>query len=137
MALTAQINESKFGVGDTVRVYQRIVETEGKERTQIFEGIVIGIKGHGKGKSFTVRRIGAQKIGIEQIFPINSPNIQKVEVAREGVRGVSRSKLYFIRDKNPREIEKIYSRARVRIESEKTKPKKSQPKKIKTSKAKK
>lgn len=120
MALIAQLNESKFGVGDLVRVHQAIKEGE-KERIQVFEGIVIGIKGKGTGKSFTVRRIGTQKIGIEQIFPINSPNIKRVEVKREGTKGVASSKLYYIRNKNPREIEKIYSRARRRAESVKPK----------------
>lgn len=112
MALQAVHNDSKFGVGDVVRVHQKIKEAEDKFRTQIFEGIVLGIKGHENRKTFTVRRIGAQKIGIEQIFPITSPNIEKIEVVREGLPGVQHSKLYYIRDKSTREIEKIYSRAK-------------------------
>lgn len=127
MALTAQTNDSSFGVGDVVRVHHAIKEGD-KQRVQVFEGIVIAIKGKTAGKSFTVRRIGAQKIGIEQIFPLNSPHIKKVEVVREGTKGVASSKLYYIRHKNPREIEKIYSRARRRTESDKPKKEKAKPK---------
>jgi len=136
MALTTTIKETSFGVGDTVRVHQTIKEGD-KQRVQVFEGIVIGIKGHGQGKSFTVRRIGAQKVGIEQIFPVSSPNIEKVEIKREGTKGVAASKLYYIRDKNPKEIEKIYSRARRRLESEKTQKAESKTKKPKAKKSKK
>lgn len=109
MALQAIHNDSKFGVGDTVRVHQKISEG-GKSRVAIFEGMVIGIKGSAQNRSFTVRRIGAQKIGIEQIFPLVSPNIEKIEVKRHGTSGVHQAKLYYTRDKAKREIEKIYSR---------------------------
>lgn len=115
MALTTIHKETTFGVGDTVRVYQFIQgksEEEKGSRTQIFEGMVIGIQGSGMGKSFVVRRIGEQKIGIEQIFPLHSPIIDKVEVVRTGLKGTRHAKLYFTRDKSPREIEKIYSRAK-------------------------
>lgn len=114
MALTATIKETKFGVGDVVRVHQTVSDSKGgeeKKRTQVFEGTVIGIKGHGAGKSFTVRRIGTQKVGIEQIYPVMSPIIEKIEVAREGLRGSRHAKLYYTRDKSKREIEKIYTRA--------------------------
>lgn len=113
MALTATHNETTFGVGDTVRVLQKIKEGE-KTRNFAFEGMVIGIKGSQENKTFVVRRIGAQKIGIEQIFPLNAPTIEKIEVKRAGLRGVRHAKLYFTRDKSKREIEKIYSRAKRR-----------------------
>jgi len=109
MALFLEHNGSKFGVGDVVRVHQKA-----GDRVQVFEGTVIKAGGRGNGKSFTVRRIGAQKVGIEMIFALNSPAVEKVEVARGGVRGVRRAKLYNIRDKSRKEIEKIYSRARKR-----------------------
>jgi ribosomal protein L19 len=83
-------------------------------RTQAFEGTVIGIRGQGLGKSFIVRRIGANNIGIEQIFPISAPVIDSVEVVRAGTRGSRRAKLYYIRDKSKREIENIYSRTKRR-----------------------
>jgi large subunit ribosomal protein L19 len=110
MAIKAKHNETDFGVGDIVRIHQTIKEGD-KKRTQVFEGTVIGIKGKNDEKSFTVRRIGVQQIGIERIYPLNSPTIEKIEVVRHGVEGTKRAKLYYIRDKSRREIEKIYSRA--------------------------
>jgi large subunit ribosomal protein L19 len=110
MALKIKHAENQFGVGDVVRVHQKIQEGD-KTRTQVFEGMVIGIKGRDAGKSFTVRRMGAQKVGIEMIFPINSPVIEKIEVTREGTEGVQQAKLYYTRYKSSRQIEKIYSRA--------------------------
>ncbi len=110
MALKALHKESTFGVGDEVKVFLKVKEGE-KTRNQVFQGMVIGIKGRDAGKSFTVRRIGAAKVGIEMIFPLNTPSIDKVEVVRHGLEGVKHAKLYYTRDKSTREIEKIYSRA--------------------------
>ncbi len=110
MALKAKHNNIEFGVGDTIRVIQSLKEG-GKTRSKAFEGMVIGIKGREENKTFTDRRIGVAKIGIERIFPLFSPSIEKIEVVRTGVRGVRRAKLYYTRDKPRREIEKIYSRA--------------------------
>lgn len=117
MALIAKHAEMQFGVGDTVRVHQKIVES-GKSRTAVFEGMVIGIKGRESGKSFTVRKIGAQKIGIEQIFPLLAPTIEKVEVVRRGTAGSHHAKLFFTRTKSRKEIEQIYSRAAKREKKE-------------------
>lgn len=117
MALQLVHNDSKFGVGDVIRVHQKIQESAGKFRTQVFEGTVLGIKGEADRKTFTVRRIGAQKIGIEQIFPISSPFIEKVEVVREGLKGIRQAKIYYIREKSTKEIEKIYSRAKKKTEA--------------------
>ena len=117
MALQLMHGESRFGIGDVVRVHQKIQESADKFRTQVFEGTVLGIKGEGLRKTFMVRRIGAQKVGIEQIFPISSPYIEKVEVVREGLKGVRHAKLYYTRDKSTREIEKIYSRAKRKTEA--------------------
>lgn len=110
MALTAEHNQTIFGVGDKVRVIQSIKE-EDKTRESVFEGIVIAIKGRGQGKTFTVRRIGEAQIGIEKIFPLNLPTIEKITVVKKGLRGVRRSKLYFIREKSATEIEMIYRKA--------------------------
>lgn len=118
MALILTHNEFKFGVGDVIRVHQKIQESEDKFRTQVFEGTVMGIKGEGLRKTFIVRRMGAQKVGIEQIFPISSPHIEKIEVVRDGLKGVRHAKLYFIRNKSTKEIEKIYSRAKKRTEQQ-------------------
>lgn len=96
-----------------MRVGQKIVE-EGKARSQTFEGIVIAIKGEAGNKTFTVRKIGLAKIGIERIFPYNSPSIEEVKVIKSGVRGSKRAKLYYIRKQSKKEIDSIYSRAKRR-----------------------
>lgn len=124
MALKLIHQNIEFGIGDVVRVHQKIVEEGKKERVQIFEGTVIAIKNRDEGKSFTVRRIGAQKIGIEMIFPVSSPLLTKVELKRKGMQGTKHAKLYFIRNKSKREIEKIYSRAaKKNIQNNQVKPK--------------
>jgi len=116
MAIEAKHNNISFGVGDVVRIHSK---------SQIFQGTVISIGGHGDGKSFTVRRIGEGGIGIEMIFPFNSPSVSKVEVVRDGKRGVRRAKLYYIRNKSKKEIDKIYTRARRRMVAKiKNEPKK-------------
>jgi len=85
----------QFNVGDTVRVHFRIVEGD-KERIQLFEGVVIGRKGGESGNAcFTVRRV-AFGVGVERVFPLHSPRVEKVEVTREGQ--VRRAKLYYLRD---------------------------------------
>lgn len=109
MPLFTTHKEVNFGVGDKVRVTQKIKEA-GKIRTAIFEGIVISIKA-GKSRSFIIRRVGEQKIGIERIFPLNLPSIEKIEVLKKGTPGVKHGKLYYLRGKSPHEIEKIYTRA--------------------------
>lgn len=85
----------KITPGDTVKVHVKVKEGE-KERIQIFQGVVIGIKGGGMRTSFTVRKISAG-IGVERIFPLNSPSVDKLEVVRSG--RVRRAKLYFLREK--------------------------------------
>jgi len=101
--------EVEFAVGDRVKVVQKIKEAD-KERSQVFEGLVIAIRGRGEDKSFTVRRVGEARIGIERIFPLSSPTIEKIAIIKKGLVGVKRAKLYYVRKKTPREIEKIYSR---------------------------
>lgn len=84
-----------FNVGDTVKVYCRIVEGT-RVRTQIFEGVVIAKRNGGISETFTVRRI-SYGVGTEKTFPLNSPNVQNVEVIRKGK--VRRAKLFYLRDK--------------------------------------
>lgn len=110
MAITTKHKEVSFGVGDQVKVWQRVKEGD-KFRLQAFEGMVIGIKGRGTGKSFTVRRIGEAGVGIEKIFPIESPVVEKIEVVKKGTAGVGRAKLYYTRYKAKKDIEEIFSRA--------------------------
>lgn len=105
-------------VGDTVRIYYKLIEKEkvaGKtkrevheethERTQVFEGIVIAVRGSGPNCMFTVRRMGAGNIGIERIFPLVSPWIAKIEVKKRG--DVRRAKLYYLRAKAGKEATRI------------------------------
>jgi len=82
-----------FKVGDTIKVYSRIKEAD-RERVQMFSGIVINKQGRGIAETFTVRRISYGE-GVERIFPLHSPFIQKVEVERAG--NVHRAKLYYLR----------------------------------------
>lgn len=93
------IQQINFVPGDTVRVYQTIREVEKgeeKTRTQIFEGIVLGIRGRGENKSFTARKTVGD-IAVERIWPIASPNIEKVEVKSHSKKKVRRAKLYYLR----------------------------------------
>ena len=86
-----------FNVGDTVKVHTRVKEGDKgkeKERTQIFQGIVIGRRGRGLNATFTVRRISYGQ-GVERVFPVNSPNVLEVEVERRG--NVRRAKLNYLR----------------------------------------
>jgi len=85
-----------FRPGDTVKVAVKIKEGN-KERIQNFEGVVIAIKGTGTGKTFTVRKIGANNVGVERIFPLYSDSIAEIEVIRKGK--VRRAKLYYLRNK--------------------------------------
>ena len=87
-------NVTDFRVGDTVKVYFKIVEGT-KERIQVFEGVVIARKNGSVRETFTVRKISFG-VGVERTFPIHSPRIDKIEVTRQG--DVRRAKLYYIRD---------------------------------------
>ena len=88
-----QLPEAK--VGDTVRVHVRIKEGS-RERIQVFEGIVIAKKHGGIEETFTVRRL-SYGVGVEKVFPINSPTIEKIETVRHGF--VRRAKLYYLRER--------------------------------------
>lgn len=82
-----------FNIGDSVRVHTKVVEGD-KERIQVFAGVVIGRRGHGINETFTVRRISYGE-GVERVFPLHSPRIDKVEVERHG--DVRRAKLTYLR----------------------------------------
>ncbi len=83
-----------FGPGDTVRVHVKVREGE-KERVQVFEGVVIGRRGGGIRESFTVRKV-SYSIGVERVFPLHSPSVNRIEVVRHGK--VRRAKLYYLRN---------------------------------------
>jgi large subunit ribosomal protein L19 len=87
-------NLPAFNVGDTVNIHYKVREGD-KERIQQYEGVVIGIKGSGANKTFTVRKI-SNNVGVERIFPFYTPFIAKLEVKKEGK--VRRAKLYYLRE---------------------------------------
>ena len=88
-------NVTPFNPGDTVKVHTRVVEG-GKERIQIFAGIVLSKQGTGVSEAFTVRKISYGE-GVERVFPIHSPKVAKVEVTKRGK--VRRAKLHYLRDR--------------------------------------
>ncbi|NMB91856.1 50S ribosomal protein L19 [candidate division WWE3 bacterium] len=96
-----------FRVGDTVKVSYKIIEG-GKTRIQPYQGIVIAVKGSGVSKTFTVRKISVDRIGVERIFPICSPNIEGVKVVKKGK--VRRSKLYYLRERVGKKATRIKER---------------------------
>ena len=87
--------QPEIKIGSTVKVSVKIKEGQ-RERIQAFEGTVIAIKGSGVSKTFTVRRV-SYGVGVERVFPVNSPNVAKVELVRNGT--VRRAKLYYLRDR--------------------------------------
>jgi len=113
MALRGKLKDMEFGVGDKVRVVQKIKDAD-KFREAAFEGMVIKMKGRNPGKTFTVRKIAEGGIGVERIFPFDLPSIDRIIVVKEGTKGVKRAKLYFTREKAPTEVDMIYKRAAVR-----------------------
>jgi large subunit ribosomal protein L19 len=108
MAQYFQYNDQTISVGDTIRVHQRIVE-EKKTRTQIYEGVVVAVRGRENGKSFIVRKIAAGGIGVEKIFPVHMPSIEKIEIKRKGQ--VRRSKLYYLRARIGKAASKVREKA--------------------------
>jgi large subunit ribosomal protein L19 len=86
-------DDAKFGVGDTIKVHTKVVEGD-KERIQVFSGVVIGKRGAGLNETFTVRRISYGE-GVERVFPLHSPRVDKIEVERHGA--VRRAKLTYLR----------------------------------------
>jgi large subunit ribosomal protein L19 len=110
-----------FEIGDTVRVHVKVIEGE-KERVQVFEGVVIARKGKKISETFTVRKI-SYGVGVERVFPVNSPNIAKIDVMRKGK--VRRAKLYYLRDKKGKQAkvaERDFSRTASRTKAAKNKP---------------
>ncbi len=86
-------DDAKFAVGDSVKVHTKVVEGD-KERIQIFAGVVIGKRGRGLNETFTVRRISYGE-GVERVFPLHSPRVDRIEVERKGE--VRRAKLTYLR----------------------------------------
>jgi large subunit ribosomal protein L19 len=130
MANSLDVKGTLIHIGDTVDVHYRIIEKEkvaGKakkevkeevrERLQIFEGIVISIRGEGINKSFTVRRLGVGNIGIERIFPGMSPWIGKITIKKKG--SVRRAKLFYLRDKIGSKADKLKEKTEIKSDTKK------------------
>lgn len=88
-------NETDIHIGDTLRVHNKVVEGN-KTRIQVFEGIMIKLRGRGDNKTFAIRKIGAGGIGVERTWPLNSTSITKIEVKKKG--DIRRAKLYYLRN---------------------------------------
>ncbi|MFH1093196.1 MAG: 50S ribosomal protein L19 [Candidatus Omnitrophota bacterium] len=106
---------AKFAPGDTVKVHVKIQEEEGKVRIQVFEGIVIKKRGGGAGETFTVRRLSYGE-GVERIFPLNSPIIDRIQVIRKGK--VRRARLYYLRDRKGKKAKVLEQQAEEKQEAE-------------------
>lgn len=110
--ISTQIGEQSIHIGDTIRVHSKVLEGT-KSRIQVFEGILIRLKGRGENrpglfssKTFSVRRIGAGGVGIERTWPLDSKSIVKIEVKKK-TTGVRRSKLYYLRDLTGKEAVRV------------------------------
>ncbi len=106
MANSASIKDVIFHVGDLVRVHLRVLEGD-KERIQVLEGMVIGIRGRAENRTFTVRKLAVGNIGVERIFPLDSPWIAKLDVKKLG--HVRRAKLTYVRNQSSRQVSQIHT----------------------------
>ncbi|MEO8581011.1 MAG: 50S ribosomal protein L19 [Patescibacteria group bacterium] len=119
MANTLIYKNEELSIGDTVAVYQNIVEGE-KTRVQMFEGVIIAIQNREENKSFVVRKIATGGIGVEKIFPVQLPSIDKIVVKRRGI--VRRSKLYHLRKRIGKDAVKLKEK-KIINETKTSKPK--------------
>lgn len=94
--ISVNYKEENLHVGDILRVHTKVVEGA-KVRIQVFEGVLLRLRGRGENKTFTVRKIGVGGIGVERTWPLDARSIEKIEVKKK-TTGVRRSKLYYLRD---------------------------------------
>lgn len=94
--ISAKFNDQDIHIGDTVRIHTKVVEGV-RTRVQVFEGILIRIKGRGENQTFTVRRIGAGGVGVERTWPLDGRSLVKIDVKKKAIN-VRRSKLYYLRE---------------------------------------
>ncbi len=104
MAIQTKVKDTSFSIGDTVKVYQKF-KVGDKTQTQGFEGLVISIKGRGINQTFTVRKIATDGIGVEKIWPSQSPNVTKVILKKKG--RVRRAKLFYLRQRTGKEALRV------------------------------
>lgn len=106
MARSVTIQDVLINVGDTIKLHYAVQDKD-KRKNQIFEGIVLSVRGRGTNKMFTVRKVTRSNIGVERIFPVISPFIEKIEVSKTSSN--TRANIEYIRERSRREIkEKIY-----------------------------
>lgn len=103
--ISAKLGEQVIHIGDTLRVHSKVVEGT-KARIQVFEGILIRLRGRGENRTFTVRKIGVGGVGVERTWPVDSNSLVKVEVKKK-TTGVRRSKLYYLRDLTGKEAVRV------------------------------
>lgn len=103
--ISVKAGGSDIHIGDTLRVHSNVVEGN-KTRVQVFEGILIRLRGRGENKTFTVRKIGAGAIGVERTWPLNARGIVKIDIKKK-TSGVRRSKLYYLRDLTGRQAVRV------------------------------
>lgn len=103
--ISGKYNETDLHIGDTIRVHSKVVEG-GKTRIQVFEGILISLRGRAENKTFTVRKIGAGGIGVERTWPLDARSISRVDVKKKAGK-VRRSKLYYLRNLGGREAVRV------------------------------
>jgi large subunit ribosomal protein L19 len=115
MAISFTLNDTIYNVGDQVLVQQKITE-EDKTRLQTFAGIIIAVKGRGANQSFVVRKIATGSIGVERIYPVNSPNIASITVKSRG--DVRRAKLYYLRGRTGRQAIRVKEKAPEAVKTE-------------------
>lgn len=108
MARSITLHDTVMNVGDTVKIHYAIKDKD-KKKNQIFEGILLSVRGRGNNKMFTVRKVTRSNIGVERIFPAISPFIEKIEIATKTTN--TRANIEYIRERSRREIkEKLYSK---------------------------
>lgn len=103
--ISAKVKDVDVHIGDTVRVHSQVVEGT-KTRVQVFEGILIRLRGRAENSTFTVRKIGAGGIGVERTWPLDGRSLVKIEVKKK-TAGVRRSKLYYLRDLTGRQAVRV------------------------------
>ena len=141
--MKAYHNQIIFRIGDTIEVHYKLIEKEIvsgrakrekkeeiRERTQVFAGIVIAMRGQGENKTFTVRKIASNRTGVERIYPLASPWITKIKVVKSA--RVRRAKLYYLRKKVGKEAENL--KDVIAIKPQKTKHRVKKGARTKTSK---
>lgn len=94
--ISAKFGDTDIHIGDTMRVHSKVVEGE-RIRIQVFEGVLIRLRGRGENQTFTVRRVGVGGIGVEKTWPLDSRHLVKIEVKKKAAK-VRRSKLYYLRN---------------------------------------